>query len=292
MSIYKTTQSRSIAITFFVIGVLYSCTIPTEDKGQNKDIHAAENVFDPGADWKLVWSDEFNSGMIDPNNWNMQVLEAGTFNEEWQRYTDSEENAYVRDGHLVIKARHESDSQGMDQYSSARLNTANKHSWMYGKIAARIKLPQGNGLWPAFWMLGANIDENGGDIPWPQCGEIDILELYGSKNDAVVEANIHYADSTGSHEMMGAKSYELEEGKFADEFHIFELEWGADSISWLVDGHEYAATQISAAERSEFHHPFFILLNVAVGGSHAGRPDSTTEFPQYMFVDWVRVYQD
>ncbi len=243
------------------------------------------------ADWKLVWSDEFEKEVIDTNNWNFQVLDAGHFNDEWQRYTNSSKNAYIDAGHLVIKAIHETDVHGMDQYTSARLNTANKQSWKYGKIAARIKLPQGNGIWPAFWMLGANIDENGGDTPWPQSGEIDILELYGSKDDAIVEANIHYADTSGSHAMMGAVPYELDEGIFADSFHTFEIIWNENTIAWLVDGEEYASTAITDPELSEFHKDFFILLNLAVGGEWAGRPDSTTLFPQHMIVDWVRVYK-
>ena len=245
----------------------------------------------PDSDWSLVWSDEFNSGSIDENNWNFQVVEAGRFNNEWQRYTNSNANAYVENDCLVIKAIHEGGNHGMDQYTSARLNTANRQTWRYGKISARIKLPQGNGIWPAFWMWGANIDENGGDTPWPQSGEIDILELYGSRDNGVVEANIHYADESGSHAMMGAVAFKLDEGIFADDFHIFELEWNENSISWFVDGKQFASTSITAEELSEFHEEFFILLNIAVGGAHAGRPDSNTIFPQYMYIDWIRVYQ-
>ncbi len=250
-----------------------------------------DDTYQPGSEWKLAWSDEFGADTIDANNWNFQVVEAGRFNDEWQRYTNSSDNAYIENDYLVIKAVHESDVHGLDQYTSARLNTANKQAFKYGKIAARIKLPHGEGIWPAFWMLGANINENGGDTPWPQSGEIDILELYGSKDDAVVEANIHYADESGSHASMGAAAFKLEQGRFADAFHIFELEWDADRIAWLVDGEQFASTPISSDELSEFHKEFFILLNIAVGGAHAGRPDATTGFPKYMYIDWVRVYQ-
>jgi beta-glucanase (GH16 family) len=250
-----------------------------------------EGTHQPGLDWKLAWSDEFDADTIDVNNWNFQVVEAGRFNDEWQRYTNSNDNAYIENNHLVIKSVHESDVHGTNQYTSARLHTANKHSWKYGKIAARIKLPQGEGIWPAFWMLGANIDENGGDTPWSQSGEIDILELYGSKDDAVIEANAHFADASGSHAMMGAAAFKLKQGKFADAFHIFELEWYANSISWFVDGEQFASMPISSDELSEFHKDFFILLNIAVGGTHAGRPDDKSMFPQYMYIDWVRVYK-
>ena len=250
-----------------------------------------EYAYGPGKDWKLAWSEEFEADSIDKKNWNFQVVEAGHFNDEWQRYTNSSKNAYIEDGSLIIKAIHESDDHGMDQYTSARLHTANKRTFKYGKIVARVKLPFSEGIWPAFWMLGTNINENGGDTPWPQSGEIDIFELYGSKNDSVVEANIHYADESGSHANMESVSFKLEEGKFADAFHIFELEWDAKRVAWLVDGVEFVSMPITADEMSEFHKEFFILLNVAVGGEWAGRPDASSVFPQYMYVDWVRVYK-
>jgi beta-glucanase (GH16 family) len=154
-----------------------------------------------------------------------------------------------------------------------------------------MKLPYGEGLWPAFWMLGANIDENGGDTPWPHSGEIDIMELFGFKDDAIVEANLHYANTFGKHTMMGSEAYRLDKGKFADNFHTFELEWDANNITWLVDGQKFATQSITSEEFAAFHKDFFIILNIAVGGSFAGRPDATTNFPQYMYIDWIRVYQ-
>jgi len=291
---------KKILSSFVIISVALTTLFSCLDKKKNnmtdvskkvKDSNFTEDTYNPGSDYKLTWSDEFNASTIDVNNWNFQVEEAGQFNDEWQRYTNSNKNAYIEDECLVIKAIHESDSHGMDQYTSARLHTAKKHTWKYGKIAARIKLPQGNGIWPAFWMLGANINENGGDTPWPQSGEIDIFELYGSKDDAAIEANLHYANESGSHTMMGAVSYKLEQGIFADTFHVFELEWDAKKIIWLVDGEQFASMPITADELSEFHKEFFILLNIAVGGTHAGRPDATSSFPQYMYTDWIRVYK-
>jgi len=291
---------RLTVTTLLIILMASVTTISCVDKEKkaldSEKSHRTESVsqvkaYDPGPEWELVWADEFDKDSVNSDSWNYQVLEAGRFNEEWQRYTNSSENAYVEDDCLVIRAIHESEEHGLDQYTSARLHTANKQSWKYGKIAARIKLPQGNGIWPAFWMLGANIDENGGDTPWPQCGEIDILELYGSKDDGVVEANLHYADSSDSHTMMGAVPFKLEEGKFADEFHAFELEWDEKEVKWFVDGQQYASMSIAGDELTEFHEEFFILLNLAVGGTWAGRPDNTTTFPQHMYVDWVRVYK-
>jgi len=281
--------------------LLIVCTFPMcMSVNQKKDLseetslnikNMNNDTYYPGKNYKLVWADEFEGEEINPDNWSFQVLEPGHFNDEWQRYTDSKENAYIEDSCLVIKAIHISDNHGKGQYTSARLNTAHKQSWKYGKMVARIKLPYGKGIWPAFWMLSENIDEHGGDTPWPQAGEIDIMEMFGFRSDAVVEANIHYAGLDGNHAMMGAADYHLPKGIFSDDFHVFELEWDAENISWFVDGKKYASTPINTDERTEFHEDFFILLNVAVGGAFAGRPDETTQFPQMMHVDWVRVYQ-
>ena len=239
-------------------------------------------------EWKLVWNDEFEGAELDLKNWTRQVLPK-PFNKEWQQYFDRKENSYVKDGHLVLKAIHHGKSHGNQQYSSARLHTGHKHCWKYGKIAARIQLPHGKGIWPAFWMLGKDINEIGGNTPWPRCGEIDILELYGTRDDAVVEANLHYDD--GGHKMSGAKPFKLARGIFANAFHVFEIEWSKEKVAWLVDGKKYHEVDITADAMQEFHDEFYILLNIAVGGEHAGRPDDSTPFPAYMYVDWVRVYQ-
>ena len=250
---------------------------------ENDDYKAPEG-------WNLVWSDEFSDGFVDSNNWNRQVEPAGRFNKEWQRYTDSVDNAYIDQGCLVIKAILTSGHHGMGQYTSARLNTAGKHTWKHGKVVARMQLPYGAGTWPAFWMLGANIDENGGDTPWPQSGEIDIMEFYGSKDNAVVEANIHYAGADNKHRHMGAEKFRLEEGWFADAFHVFAMEWDEEKIIWSVDGQEYARQSLSDPVYSELHQPFFILFNLAIKG-WPGKPNDSTEFPKYFYIDWVRVYQ-
>ena len=247
-----------------------------------------EDDYSVSPEWTLVWADEFEGEELNLENWTRQILPE-PYNDEWQQYFDREENAYVEDGNLVLKAIHTGEEHAKGQYTSARLHTGGKQTWTYGKIAARIQLPYGQGIWPAFWMLGADIDEIGGSTPWPVCGEIDILELYGSRNDAVVEANIHYDDD--GHKMMGAEPYELESGIFADNFHVFEIEWNEKTIKWLVDGVEYHSTDISGESTDEFHGDFYILLNIAVGGQWAGRPDDTTPFPSLMYVDWVRVYQ-
>ncbi len=288
-------HSKSLLIGLFLTLVLSGCHLNEAANEGDAVRYPAANLQDdsyqPGASWNLVWADEFKGTSIDEAYWRFQVVKAGRFNQEWQRYTASGENAYIENDCLVIRANHESDNHGLDQYTSARLHTVPERAWKYGKIAARIQLPYGQGIWPAFWMLGANINENGGDTPWPQSGEIDILELYGTKSDSVVEANIHYAGKTGSHASMGSVQFKLDEGKFADAFHVFELEWDSNRLQWSVDGKPYASTSIASEEFSEFHKKFFILLNIAVGGKAAGRPDDTTVFPQFMYVDWVRIYQ-
>lgn len=280
------------------IGVLSLITITIACKDQKPNNQADQPIINeqPMNDikestWKLSWSEEFNETSLNEKTWNRQVVKAGRFNEEWQRYTADPKNAAVVDGKLEITALHEGNTHGMDQYTSARLNTAQKKSFTYGKLVSRIKLPQGEGLWPAFWMLGTNIDENGGTVPWPDCGEIDILELYGSKDDAVIEANAHFSGKDGTHDQMGAASYHLKEGIFADDYHNFELEWNENEMIWRVDETEFARMDITGEEHAEFHKEFFILLNIAVGGTWAGRPDESTVFPQKMYVDWIRYYQ-
>jgi beta-glucanase (GH16 family) len=282
---------------FLLLLALISVAMTPVSAGESRDepVYPARNLeqddYRASVGWDLVWSDEFLGDRVDPGNWTRQVEAAGRFNGEWQRYTDQPENAYIENGCLVIRAIHTSDVHGPDQYTSARLHTAGKHAWAHGKVVARMQLPYGAGTWPAFWMLGANIDENGGDTPWPQSGEIDIMEFYGSKDNGAVEANIHYAGADDQHRHMGAERFELKEGRFADAFHVFEMEWDAEMIRWSVDGREYARHPISDPVYSELHQPHFILFNLAIGGEWSGRPDESTRFPQTFYIDWVRVYQ-
>lgn len=247
--------------------------------------------YAPPAGWTLAWADEFEGETLDPQKWRRQVERAGRFNDEWQRYTDSTNNSYVEDGCLVIRALHDGSEHGMGSYTSARVHSLPENGFQYGRVAARIQLPYGQGVWPAFWMLGANIDENGGDTPWPKTGEIDILEMYGSRDNGVVEANIHYEGLPGRHASMGSVATKLANGWFADNFHVFELEWDETTLKWFVDGEQYASTSITGDRFTEFHHPFFMLLNIALGGRAAGPVNDDTPFPVYMYVDWVRVYE-
>jgi len=240
--------------------------------------------------YELVWSDEFNyTGLPDSTLWTPEVGGGGWGNNELQYYTkDNLSNARVEDGHLIIEASKEN-YLGAD-YTSARLITySNGHSFTYGKIEASIKLPFGQGIWPAFWILGDGIFEG---TPWPACGEIDIMEMIGGGEgrDDVVHGTIHWSDANGNHASFGEQT-QLDEGIFADTFHLFSVEWDASSIKWFLDGTQYHVVDISQGHLSEFQEKFFILLNIAVGGNWPGYPDASTVFPQRMYVDYVRVYQ-
>ena len=236
-------------------------------------------------DWKLVWHDEFNGpagSAPDPAKWTYDTGNTGWGNNELENYTDSRQNSYQDgEGNLVIQAL----QTGANTYTSARLKTQGLYAVEYGKIEARIQIPFGQGLWPAFWMLGANIDT----VPWPNCGEIDIMENIG-KEPSTVHGTIHGPGDNGSG--IGGP-YTLPDGaKFSDDYHVFAIMWDDQQVQFLVDNTPYeTVTKEQAGPMWAFDHQFFILLNVAVGGNWPGNPDATTTFPQTMKVDYVRVYQ-
>ena len=237
---------------------------------------------------KLIWSDEFNvNGLPDSTKWNYDVGGHGWGNNELQYYTYKElKNARVENGMLVIEALKE--KMGDNEYTSARLVTKGKGDWKYVRIEVRAKLPKGQGLWPALWMLGENISE----VSWPKCGEIDIMEMIGGSKDnqdGTVHGTVHW-DNAGSYANYGG-STELPFGIFNDEFHVFSIDWDPQKIVWLLDGVQYHVIDISPPGLDEFHKPFFFILNVAVGGTWPGNPDGSTVFPQEMKVDYVRVFQ-
>ena len=242
------------------------------------------NLF--GQNYQLAWSDEFTSPQIDQTTWTFETGGNGWGNEELQFYTARDTNAFIQDGKLIIQALKENYSG--KNYTSARLITKDKKSFKYGKIEARIKLPYGQGLWPAFWMLGQNYNSVG----WPACGEIDIMELIGGavNRDNTVYGTLHW-DNNGQYASYGG-SNKLSSGIFADDFHLFTIEWTPKLIKWFVDNKQYHVTDISPSGLSEFQQQYFIILNVAVGGTWPGSPDNTTVFPQRMEIDYVRVFQD
>mgnify|MGYP001422923854 CR=1 FL=1 len=234
------------------------------------------------AGWSLVWQDEFDGSGIDPANWKHELGASGWGNNEWQNYTARPENSFVTGGKLVIEARKENYSGS--NYTSARMITAGLKEFQYGRVDIRAKLPEGQGIWPALWMLGSDFWTNG----WPRCGEIDIMEIIGNK-PAELHGTIHW-DNGGSHASYGG-STTLPSGKFSDQFHVFSIVWDAQHIRWLLDNEQFHIVDITPAGLSEFHQKFFFIFNVAVGGNWPGYPDATTVFPQRMLVDYIRVFQ-
>jgi len=251
------------------------------------DAAVSSDNWKPGPGWKLVWADEFDGPAIDLNKWAYDVGSDGWGNKELQTYTRSPTNACIQNGELVIKA-----AENKNKYTSARLKTQGKHSWTYGKVAARIRLPRGQGIWPAFWMLGDNITT----IGWPKCGEIDIMEMIGGgeHRDDTIHGTLHW-DANNSHASRGSGPKELPDPQFFyQDYHVFEVEWSATEVIWKRDGVEYFRASVDTKlwpAMGAFHRPFFIILNLAVGGNWPGSPDRTTVFPQSMYVDWVRVYK-
>lgn len=239
-----------------------------------------------GQCYELIWSEEFNyTGLPSDAYWTFETGGGGWGNNELQYYLADSANAYVSEGTLVITARNE--TFGARDYTSARLITKDKFEFRYGRIEASLKLPYGQGIWPAFWMMGENISQVG----WPACGEADIMEMVGGADgDNTIYGTVHW-DNGGSHAQSGG-SHTLPSGVFADTFHVFVVEWTPQSISWSVDGIQYHAMTITGEEFSEFHNEFFLLLNLAVGGNWPGSPDGSTVFPQAYEVDYIRVYRD
>jgi beta-glucanase (GH16 family) len=285
--------SLSEGLTFWYYG---------QNTGDTLTVELLDNrAPDPGPDgWSTVWSDEFDNPAGTPpdaSNWTPEIGDGtinanpGWGNAELEYYTDSIENAATDgEGNLVITAKQADDSlecyYGPCEYTSARLISWHKAEFAYGRIEARLQVPFGQGMWPAFWTLGTDI----GEVGWPQSGELDIMEHIG-REPTMVYGTVHgpgYSGGAG----VGA-GYEHPDGQaFSDDFHVFAVEWEPDEIRWYVDGIQFfAATPDDVSGEWVFDHPFFIILNVAVGGNWPGYPDDTTVFPQTMHVDYVRVYQ-
>jgi beta-glucanase (GH16 family) len=249
--------------------------------------------------WTLTWSDEFdgpNGSPPDTKTWIRESGGNGWGNNELEYYTTRLENSRLENGKLVIEARSERftgpDGVARD-YTSARLKTKGLFSQRYGRFEARIQIPFGQGVWPAFWMLGDDISS----VHWPTCGEIDIMENIG-REPASVHGSMHGPGYSGEHPLTAAYTLPSEKKssppRFADDFHVFAVEWEPERVRFYVDGHLYSTqtkADLPAATRWVFDHPFFILLNVAIGGNWPGSPDASTTFPQRMLVDYVRVYE-
>jgi len=247
----------------------------------------AVNSNAPAADWKLIWSDEFNyQGLPDSAKWGYE--EGFVRNHEKQYYTKARlENARVEDGHLVIECRKEHftpPNHAPVEYTAASLITKNKASWQSGRIEVRAKLPHGKGVWPAIWMLGTNITQVG----WPRCGEIDIMEFVG-KEPRGIHGTVHYAID-GKHQSDGGK---LETDRPWEDYHIYALEWTPERMDFYFDHQKYHSVPVAKANQgaaNPFRAPQYLLLNFALGGSWGGPVDDAM-LPQQFLIDYVRVYQ-
>jgi beta-glucanase (GH16 family) len=259
------------------------------------DTSAAPSPQPAGAGrWQLSWSDEFDGAdgsRPDPSRWVYDLGGDGWGNQELETYTDRAENARIEGGALVITARAEkfTASDGVPRdYTSARLKTLGRFSQAYGRFEARIRIPRGQGLWPAFWMMGVDIDSRG----WPDGGEIDVMENIGREPNTV-HGTLHGPGYSGA-DAIGMAFHSPDGTPFADAYHVYAIEWEPSEIRWYVDSHLYQtrkASDLPAGARWVFDHEMFMLLNVAVGGGWPGNPDQTTVFPQQMHVDYVRVYR-
>jgi len=234
--------------------------------------------------YNLVWEEEFDGSTLDLTDWNYETGASGWGNNESQYYRSGNKNAELDQGYLRITAKEETHLGA--PYTSARLTTQGKESFQYGRIDIRAKVPYGQGVWPALWMLGDNF----GSAGWPTCGEIDIMELIGGDgyNDRTVYGTAHWSNNGSHAEYGGNKSLPLGE-KYNDEFHVFSIVWNSSSIRWYVDNSLYHT--MNTAALTAFQNKFFFILNIAVEGNWPGPVGPSTQFPQYMLVDYIRVFQ-
>ena len=251
-------------LTFSVIGTVFAFS---------NTVKAADN-------YELVWSDEFNGNSLDTNTWNYEIGTGswGWGNNEQQYYTDR--NIKVSNGTMKITAKRE--DYGGRKYTSSRITTKNKKNFKYGKIEARIKMPKFKGVWPAFWMLGANQDSVG----WPKCGEIDIVEAINDEN--LVYGTLHWFHDPGNNNADSGSSVAVAN---RTEYHVYGVEWTADKLRWYVDGKVYRTMDVSNDSFSEVRKEYFVIFNMAIGGQWPGYDIDETAFPATMEVDWVRAYK-
>lgn len=252
---------------------------------------APSTAMDAGSSWKLVWQDEFAGPTLDYAKWEVEVNAFGGGNNELQIYTDRQENVRVENGSLILEARqdHHGIQGTVREFSSGRIRSKHRGDWKYGRFEIRARLPRGQGLWPAIWMLPT--DEVYG--PWAASGEIDIMEYKGQEPQQVW-GTLHYGDQWPNNRHSGTQ-FQLDRGSFADDFHVFTLEWEEGVMRWYVDGRLYQTQNHWNTPNGRFPAPFdqrfHLVLNLAVGGGFVGPPDDQTPFPNQLRVDYIRVYQ-
>ncbi len=227
----------------------------------------------------IAWSDEFNANLLNTQDWNYEKGAGGWGNNELQTYTNSTENVHIDSGYLHITANNPANNY----FTSGRITTLGKRTFTYGRIEIRARLPEGKGIWPALWMLGAGFPGTG----WPACGETDIMELLGHEPSKIY-GTVHW-DSNGHKSRSGTSS--LINDKFSNTFHIFSLIRSPNNLRWLIDGKQFFRLNSSEINGFPVNSAQFLIFNIAVGGNWPGRPDGTTEFPQNMIIDYVRFYQ-
>lgn len=268
------------------------CNSSEDQRTLNKEMITLSNMSELSGQWKLVWEDNFSDKEIDESKWNFVDGGWGFGNEEEQYYTPRKENARIEDNALIIEARRE-EYKDM-KYTSAKLTTQGRAAWKYGRFSIRAKLPEGQGIWPAIWMMPEDMQRYSG---WPACGEIDIMELIGHQPDTVY-GTLHY----GMPHTYTGENYKLPGNKkFSDDFHVFTLDWEPGEFRWYVDGVLYATqnrwfsknkeTEVLHTGHAPFDREFYLQINLAVGGKWPGYPDESTCFPQKLIVDYIKVFQ-
>lgn len=285
-------KNKTLMLIFTLVLILSisGCNKANDSKTASTTEAIAVTQYDG---YTLLWNDEFNGTSLDSSIWSMEEREVGWTNNELQEYRASNENILIRDGKLVLKAIKTVDEDGNDYYTSGKVNSQNKKDFTYGKVVARAKVPEGQGLWPAIWMMPQDENLYG---QWPKCGEIDIMEVLGNQTDTAY-GTIHYGEPHADQQ----GTYKLDNESFSTDFHEFSVEWEPGEIRFYIDGNLYKTiNDWFSAEAGEddkpypapFNQPFFVQLNLAVGGTWPGNPDETTDFDKSEFeIDYVRVYQ-
>lgn len=235
--------------------------------------------------YDLVWQDEFDGTELNLNDWTHEQGAGGWGNNELQHYTNRTDNSRVQSGNLIIEAKQESFNGS--NYTSARIITRGKQSFTWGRVDIRAILPEGQGIWPALWMLG----ESFSTVGWPACGEIDIMELVGHQ-PSTVHGTAHWGPQGQSFSINDGEHIDLNGEKFSDKYHVFSIIWEPGKITWYMDDQQFFQIENSDIDETyRFDDEFFFIFNIAVGGNWPGNPNASTQFPQQMIVDYIRVFQ-
>ncbi|MBR7007083.1 MAG: family 16 glycosylhydrolase [Ruminococcus sp.] len=282
----------TMAVSMASCGSSSSAGETSSGKEESSSGEAAKAATPKLDGYELLWSDEFDGDKLNEDIWSYDPHEPGWTNNELQEYTTSTDNVFVKDGVLTLKAL-KTDKNGKGYYTSGKVKSQGKKDFTYGKVTVSAKVPQGQGLWPAIWMMPTDEQHYG---QWPKCGEIDIMEVLGNDTKTAY-GTVHYGEPHAQQQ----KDYKLVVGSFAEKFHEYSVEWEPGEMRWYIDGNEYLKvndwfTAVDGEDEkpypAPFDQPFFVQLNLAVGGDWPGNPDSTTNFDKAQFeIDYVRVYQ-